>query len=126
MIMSGWILPDMYEVKCESCSITNNHLDVIKKYLCTLKSKDFTHYTEIMHEFYKLRARRKITDLEDFAVVKLGWIKVINAPIRVIFYSPESPMELLVARYRKLNYTTIPLDERHSIIHIPIPSNTLI
>ena len=126
MIMSGWILPDMYEVKCESCSRVNNHLDIIKKYLCALKSRDSIHYTEIMHEFYRLRARRKITDLEDFAVVKLGWIKVINAPIRVVFYSPESPMELLVERYRRLNYTTISLDERFSIIHTSIPSNELI
>ena len=126
MITSGWILPDMYEVKCESYSRTNNHLDVIKKYLNALRSKDFGNYAEIMKEFYKLRSRRKVNDLEDFAVIKLGWIKVINAPIRVVFYSPESPMELLISRYQKLSYTTIPLDEKLSIIHITIASRELI
>lgn len=126
MITSGWILPDMHQVKCYSYSPTNNHLDVIKKYLSALKAKDFNCYVEIMNEFYKLRARKKVTDLEDFAVVKLGWIKIINLPIKVVFYSPASPMELLIERYKQLNYTAIMLDERLSIIYIPIPSSKLI
>lgn len=126
MIMSGWILPDMYEVKCISCAPTNNHLDVLRNYLSSLRARDLYHYTEIMNEFYKLQATRKVSNLEDFAVTKLGWIKVMNAPIRVVFYSPSSPVELLVPRYKKLNYTLIPLDERFSIIHVSIPSHELI
>jgi len=126
MIISGWILPDMYEVKCDSYSTTNGHKGVVKRYLSKLKNKDYKCYVEIIHDFLKLRTRKKVLDIEDFAVVKLGWIKVINSPIKVIFYSPESPMELLVKRYSNIGYFPIPIDEKQSIINIFIPSKELI
>lgn len=126
MIMSGWILPDMYEVKCLSYSSTNGHLEIIKEYLSKLKLKDSKCYSEILHEYYSLRTRKKVLDLEDFAVIKLGWIKIINSPIKVVFYSPESPMELLVCRYSKLGYSLIPIDEKQNIISVFIPSKELI
>lgn len=126
MIMSGWILPDMYEVKCISYSHSKEHFEIVHKYLESLKEKNHTVYHEIMHEYYKLRTRKKILDLEDFAVIKLGWIKVINSPVKVVFYSPESPMELLIKRYSKLGYSTIPIEEKISIYNIFIPSKELI
>lgn len=126
MITSGWILPDMYEVQCLSCSSSNGHMKIVKDYLSKLKEKDYSNYAEILHEYYRLRARRKVLDLEDFAVMKLGWIKVINTPIRVVFYSPESPLELLINRYAKIGYTPIATDEKQIIINIKISSQELI
>ena len=89
MIMSGWILPDMYEVKCESCSRVNGHLAIVKQYLAHLKQIDYNTYAEILNQFYRLRTLKKVLDLEDFAVVKLGWIKVLDSPIKIVFYSVE-------------------------------------
>ena len=126
MILSGWILPDMYEIKCPSCSAANCHTEVIKKYLNNIKTKDEIIYKEIMHEFYKLRSRKKVLDLEDFAVIKLGWIKILDFPIKIIFYSPESPVEILKNRYSKLGFYTIEMDEKQSMININIPSKELI
>ena len=126
MILSGWILPDMYEIKCPSCSDTNCHVEIIKRYLANIKRKDETTYQQIINDFYRLRARKKVLDLEDFAVIKLGWIKVLNHPIKIIFYSPESPLEILKSRYQKLGYSTIEMDEKQSVINISIPSHMLI
>ena len=126
MIMSGWILPDMYKIECKSCSSSNAHKQIVEKYLYNLKHKDYRSYKEIMQEFFKLRTGRKIIDIEDFAVMKLGWIKIINYPIKVVFYSPESPIELLIERYKKIGYTTISTFDRQSIINICIPSQELI
>lgn len=126
MIMSGWILPDMHNVECKSCSDSKAHSQIVKKYLANLKVRDCRCYEEIICEFYKLRSQRKIIDLEDFAVMKLGWIKVLNNPIKIVFYSPESPIELLINRYRKLGYTTISTFDRQSIINICIASQELI
>jgi len=126
MIMSGWILPDMYHVECKSCSHLKAHTQIVKRYLDNLKEKDFACYSEIMQEFFKLRTRKKVFDLEDFAVLKLGWIKIIDHPIKVVFYSNESPLELLIDRYKNLGYTTISCYEKQSIINICIPSQELI
>lgn len=126
MIMSGWILPDMHEVKCESYSSTKAHLRIVKEYLAKLRIRDFNLYSEIMQEFFKLRLRRNVLDLEDFVVIKLGWIKILNCPVKMIFYSPDSPVEFLVKRYLKLGYTPIAVDDNRSIIHINIPSQELI
>ncbi len=126
MIMSGWILPDVYSVECKSCSQAKAHTQIVKRYLDNLKLKDYNCYKEIMQEFFKLRTRRKIIDLEDFAVMKLGWIKVIDFPIKIVFYSPESPIELLIERYKKIGYTTISTFDRQSIINVCIPSQELI
>lgn len=126
MIVSGWVLPDMYEVKCDSCSSFKAHLRIVKDYLAKLRIQDFNLYTEIMQEFFKLRLRRNVLDLEDFVVIKLGWIKVLNYPIKIIFYSPASPIAFLKTDYSKLGYTIIPVDDNRSIIHIDIPSNKLI
>ena len=126
MIMSGWILPDMHDVECKSCANSKAHTQVVKKYLDSLKVKDYRCYKEIMQEFFKLRTQRKIIDLEDFAVMKLGWIKIIDCPIKIVFYSPESPIELLIQRYRKIGYTTIATFDRQGIINVCIPSQELI
>lgn len=126
MIMSGWILPDMNEIQCPSYSNSHCHLEAVKKYLANLKKRDETEYKEIMNEFYRLKARKKVLDLEDFAVIKLGWFKVLNYPIRIVFYSPNSPLEILKCRYNKLGYSTIEMDEKQSIINIHISSQELI
>lgn len=126
MIMSGWILPDMYNVECKSCTHSKAHTQIVKKYLDNLKLKDYNCYKEMMQEFFKLRAGRKIIDLEDFAVMKLGWIKVLDHPIKIVFYSSESPVELLIERYKKIGYTTIATFDRQSIINVCIPSQELI
>ncbi len=126
MIMSGWILPDMFEVKCISCDNLCGHKEVVKRYLLKLKERDTERFSEIMKEYFKLRTQKKVLDLEDFAVIKLGWIKVINFPIKIVFYSLESPTEFLVKSYEKIGYSLIPINERASIIYIPIPSQELI
>ena len=126
MIMSGWILPDVYNVECKSCSQTKAHTQIVKKYLDNLKHKDYYCYKQIMEDFFKLRTQRKIIDLEDFAVIKLGWIKIIDFPIKVVFFSAESPIELLVQRYVKLGYTAISTFDRQSIINVAVPSQELI
>lgn len=126
MIMSGWILPDMYEVKCLSCSHNKEHLRIVETYLYNLKGKDHKCYLEILHEYFKLKSCKKVLDLEDFAVIKLGWIKIINSPIKVVFYSPESPMDLLVKRYTAIGFSSIAMDEKQNIINIYTPSKELI
>lgn len=126
MIMSGWILPDMHEVKCLSCSGTNGHLKIVKEYLSKLREKDYSCYTEVLYEYYKLRTCKKVLDLEDFAVIKLGWIKIINSPIKIVFYSPETPMDLLIERYANLGYSPIVTKEKQIIINVRIPSHELI
>lgn len=126
MIMSGWILPDMYNVECMSCSHSKAHLQIVKKYLDNLKHKDYHCYKEIMKDFFKLRTGRKVIDLEDYAVMKLGWVKIIDHPIKIVFYSPESPIELLIHRYRKIGYTAISTFDRQGIINVCIPSQELI
>ena len=126
MIMSGWILPDMYEVKCPSCASSNGHKEVVKHYLERLKRKDYSRFSEVMNEYFKLRSRKKVMDIEDFVVIKLGWVKIINTPIKVVFYSTLSPIDFLISSYEKIGYSPIPIDEKQSLIHIPIPSRELI
>ena len=126
MIMSGWILPDMYEVQCLSCSTINTHKEALKKYLLNLKKKSFSTYAEIIHEYYKLKAKKQVLDIEDFAVEKLGWIKIINTPVKIVFYSPNSPVEFIVQRYVKLNYHKIDMNQNISIFNVDIPSHELI
>ncbi|MBQ8043444.1 MAG: hypothetical protein IJ272_04770 [Clostridia bacterium] len=126
MIMSGWILPDMHNVECKSCSHSKAHAQIVKRYLDNLKQKDYACYKETIQEFFRLRNKKKVLDFEDFAVLKLGWIKIIDQPIKVVFYSNESPIELLIDRYKNLGYTTISSYEKQSIINICIPSQDLI
>ena len=126
MIKSGWILPDMYEVECKSCSNVKLHLNIVKNYLDNLKKLDYACYKEVMQTYFKLRNQKKVLDLEDFAVLKLGWIKLIDQPIKVVFYSNESPLELLIARYKNLGYTPISSYEKQTIINICISSEQLI
>jgi len=126
MIMSGWILPDSHTVECKTCSITRKHLEVVRTYFSNLKNKDYSCYESVMLEFFKLRTQKKVSDIEEFAIVKLGWIKIVDQPIKVIFYSSESPLEIISELYSNFGYHLIPISQGESIINICVPSEILI
>ena len=126
MIISGWILQDLYEVKCKSCSTLNGHIDVVKRYLDNLKLKDRKTYDKIVTAFYNESAKLPTLGLDDFAVMKLGWIKVNNVPMNVIFYIDSEDSELATMRYLRIGYSSVVLDELRPIIPVYIASKELI
>ena len=126
MLMSGWILPDLYEVKCKSCSTFNGHIQVVKHYLENLKQKNYKAYDKTMDIFYKLRNEQPYIELDDFAVICLGWIKVNNDPINIIFYSENNELEFYVKKYMNFGYTNIVLKRSRFVFKLNIPSEQLI
>ena len=126
MIMSGWILPDSHTVECKTCSVSRNHLEVVRTYFANLKKRDYACYESVMLDFFELRAQKKVSDIEEFAIIKLGWIKIIDQPIKAIFYSSQSPLEVLNKSYLRLGYHSIPIFQNENIINICVPSETLI
>ncbi len=126
MIMSGWILPDSHAVECKTCSVSRNHLEIVRIYFANLKQKDYSCYESVMLEFFKLRTQKKVSDIEEFAIVKLGWVKIIDQPIKAIFYSSESPLEIISQSYSQFGYHPIPIYHDESIINICVPSEILI
>ena len=92
MVLSGWILPDGSEIHCLSCSTLRGHINVIKKYLETNKNKDYDYTIDYQ--------------LDDYAVKKMGWIKVINEPYKYVFYSGKDKYDICI-HYEKFGYTII-------------------
>lgn len=126
MISSGWILPDLYEVKCSSCSTINGHVEVVKRYLDNLKIIDLKTYDEIMVAFKRSVSSLPSTGLDDFAVVQLNWIKINNNPMKAIFYADNTELEFTVKRYLNLGYYPIELKTQYKQIVVDIPSNIII
>ncbi len=126
MILSGWILPDLYEVKCKSCSTLNGHIEVVKRYLENLKQKNITAYDKIMNEFNQLKLLHTYLSLDDFAVMRLGWIKINNDPINIIFYTEENELEFLVLKYINFGYFPVVLEKNKTVFTLNIPSEQLI
>ena len=126
MITSGWILPDIYEIKCKSCSTINGHMEIVSRYLTALKSKDEGLFAKINYELEKMKNSKISIALDDFAVIKLGWIKINDSPIKIIFYTKNNPLEFLTHKYICLGYTLITLEENKPCIDIYIPSKELI
>lgn len=125
MIMSGWILPDFYEVKCKSCSTFNGHIEVVKRYLDNLKLKDLYLYNKIIDEFHKLKYSPASIGLDDFSVIKLGWMKINNDPINIFFYANKD-LEWLAKKYILLGYSPVILEKKLPLIEVNIPSHKLV
>ena len=126
MLKSGWILPDFYEVKCKSCSTVNGHIDIVKRYLASLNEKDVALYEKIMYEFYKLKKSQDVLALDDFAVIKLGWIKVNDYPVNILFYARDEDTELMLKRHLDFGYEPVVLEKSLPIVSVYIPSKELI
>ena len=89
MILSGWILPDGSEIKCVSNSTLNGHIAVLKKYFNVTNSKDLSSIA-----------------LDDYAITKLGWIKVINGYYKYVFYKGEDNYNM-IKHYEEFGYTLV-------------------
>lgn len=126
MITSGWILPDMYEVSCKSCLDSSGHKQIVKQYLEQLKVKNYKLYIDIMILLFNQRKINAYLSIDDFAVSYLGWIKINNFPINMIFYSKNNPLEFLVQKYIDFGYKEVVLEKHSSIFEVPISSNLLI
>ena len=126
MIRSGWILPDLYEIKCSSCSTLNGHIEVVKRYLNALKERDIKTYNEITSQFYNDSSSFSALGLDDFAVMRLGWIKINNDPVNIIFYTDNTELSFFVKRYVNIGYTSVILTGNKPIITVDIPSKELI
>ena len=126
MIMSGWILPDMHEVKCVSCSTLSGHIQIVKRYLNKLKERDIILYERIMLAFIKSHDLNRCEALDDFAVTNLGWIKILNEPINILFCSKNNELEFMTDKYIKLGYNLVVLENKAPFFEVDIPSKELI
>ena len=126
MISSGWILPDLYEIKCNSCSTVNGHIEVVKCYLEKLKLLDLKIYDKIAMAFYRDSSSLSSLALDDFAVIQLGWIKINAEPMKAIFYADNTELEFIVKRYLNIGYYPIELRTYRKQIVVDIPSNKII
>ena len=106
MILSGWILPDYKEIRCKSYASNQEHIQIVKNYLDNLKQIEPRIYEAIFSESKKLNIPKD--SLDDIAVKILGWTKVNNEPIKVIFYLSGYLFDNVVIRYINLGYTLIP------------------
>lgn len=126
MINSGWILPDLYEVKCKSCSTLNGHVEVVKRYLENLKKQDEKSYNKIINAYHKEASSLPSIALDDFAVMQLNWIKINNDPIKIIFYTYNNDLDFIINRYINIGYYPIVLDSNRLCFLVDIPSSKLI
>lgn len=126
MIMSGWILPDAHEIRCKSCSTINGHISIVQRYLSNLKFRDMSLHNKITDEFVKIVSGNLVIGLDDFAVIKLGWIKVIDRPIRIIFYTKDNPLYFIIQKYENIGFSSVVLEESKPSINVHIPSKELI
>jgi len=126
MLKSGWILPDMYEISCVSCSTFNGHIEIVKRYLQNLKAKDLISYNKIQNFLRQLQKDKPYLGLDDFAVIYLGWIKINNDPINIIFYTENHQLEFMIEKYRKFGYTLVTIEMSKFFFTLDIPSRELI
>jgi len=126
MLKSGWILPDMYEISCVSCSTFNGHIEIVKRYLQNLKAKDLISYNKIQNFLRQLQKDKPYLVLDDFAVIYLGWIKINNDPINIIFYTENHQLEFMIEKYRKFGYTLVTIEMSKFFFTLDIPSRELI
>ena len=99
MIFSGWILPNGDYICCESSSGAKEHIECVSHYLNKLRYENNKEYLRVIKEMSDI-------SLDDFAVKKLGWIKVLNEPRRYVFYSRKNNIEYLKS-YEKYGYTLV-------------------
>lgn len=125
MIFSGWILPDLYEIPCVSCSTNKGHIQIVKSFLENLKKQDSHTFSKIQNKLDELTLTNPYLPLDDFAVVYLGWIKVLNVPCNLIFIASNSPIRFLSARFARLDYNIILLNNDEKIILTNIPSKEI-
>lgn len=119
MIMSGWILPDYTKVRCRSYANNKEHIQIVEKYLKNIQISEPHIYQEIVTASEKLNIPKDA--LDDIAVKVLGWTKVNNEPMKLIFYLSGFLFENIIIRYINLGYTIVPI--YHSpVIRIPNPS----
>ena len=126
MILSGWILHDLYEVKCSSCSVINGHVQVVRNYLDKLYFCDKETYSKLMQLLDKLKDDCPFLSLDDFAVMAMGWIKINNRPINMVFYSNYNDLDYIIKRYVKIGYEAVVLQGCSQTIQSNIPSYKLI
>lgn len=126
MILSGWILPDLFEIKCKSCSVFNGHIEIVKRYLENLKAKDYYLHLKIMTRFKTLQNTYPYIGLDDFAVKCLGWVKINNNPINIVFIAKSNDLSFYTKKYEKLGYEIVYLDADKHFFKVNIESKELI
>jgi len=107
MIMSGWILPDYTGVRCKSYANNKEHIRIVEKYLNNLKVAEPRIYEEIIEISKKMDLSQD--KLDDLAVKVLGWTKVNNEPIKIVYYLSGSLFENVIIRYINLGFTIVPI-----------------
>ena len=123
MILSGWILPDLYEIQCASCYSKKRHIQIVKRYLDKLKEKDFSTFekiTDLLNE-----KKHFLSAIDDFAVIYLGWVKLIDLPEPFFFVAENSPLSFMTSRYEKLGYNITVLDSSIPLITPNISSKEI-
>lgn len=126
MLISGWILPDLHEVTCKSCSTLNGHIEIVLRYLGNLMVTDEAVYNKVIQTFHDARTVYPHLEVDDFAVMCLGWIKVINYPMKVIFYTRGHKLEFALQKHINWGYTPVILDKIKPYYDVNIPSVKLI
>lgn len=105
--MSGWILPDYTEIRCKSYANNKEHIQIVEQYLKNLKATEPRIYEEVLK--ISLNMNPPKSSLDDIAVNVLGWTKVNNEPIKIIYYLSDSLFENVIIRYINLGYTIVPI-----------------
>lgn len=126
MLVSGWILPDLYEVSCKSCSTLNGHIQIVERYLSNLKRKNIATYEKIANMLLKTRLEKPSLNLDDFAVTCLGWIKINNEPMNIVFCTENRKLDFLIQKYIDFGYSLVILERSTYFLHVCIPSKELI
>ena len=126
MILSGWILPDMYEVGCVSLSGSKEHIIIVEKYLSNLKYKDFRTYNTVISKLDDFNHTYNTICLDDFAIIYLGWIKLIYPYPKCIIYSYNEYTSYILNKYDKLGYTKLYISSTTTPVKISIPSKEIL
>lgn len=108
MLLSGWILSDLTEIYCSSCSTQNGHIKVIKDYLNSLKFEDPYLYNKITSDYENFKIRKEVS-IDDYFVYNLNWIKINDKPIRIVFIYEYNPNMFITTKYLNFGYEIIML-----------------
>ena len=123
MILSGWILPDLYEIQCASYYSKKGHIQIVTRYLDALKKHDYDTYQKV---YGLINGNTHIsTSLDDFAVMRLGWVKLVDLPEPFLFVAANSPSYFMRSRYEKLGYNIMVLDNTLPLIEPNISSEEI-
>lgn len=110
MIENGWIFPDGTEFECGNFPFTI-HDWVVKKFIEGLKLQDLETQKIIQKEiedlFFTLNFSKKKTLYSDYAISRLGWIKVGTSIWHDIKYAGYDWQTELVKPYEDAEYRPV-------------------